>query len=192
MGFGIKLKQIGKQKFKTLKRFAEAWEIHEPTLQKYINEEQEPGRAKLAKLIPLGFDLNYLLDDNATLNGQSTLREKSFGYHPNTMESLQSLCDDVSNFYFSITSHHDFENLVKRNSDVVLMLRWVERICETSLNMIRNSVESGDDSFININDKKMLEEVISNYKNLLSRLKNTNTEIELSVDYRKSGSETAG
>jgi hypothetical protein len=192
MGFGKKLKQLGKQKFGTLKRFAEAWEIHEPSLQKYINEEQEPGRAKLAKLIPLGFDLNYLLDDNATLNGHSTLREKSIDYHANTIESLHSLCIKMEELYYILTSYHDFENPTKHNKELVLLLRWMERICETSLEMIRNSIESEDDSFININDKKMLEEVISQHKNLLSRLKNTNTEIELSINYKRSGSETAG
>ncbi len=191
MGFGLKLRQLGKLYFGTLKRFAEAWEVHESTLQKYINEEQEPGRTKLAKLIPLGFDLNYLLDDTAALNGQTFLKEKKYGYETDILTSIHGLCNEMERVYSLIITQSNFENVVKENYDLVLLLRFMERTCEVSMRALNKSVEDGNNSFIKIDDKKMLQDVIAKHKKLLTELKRTNSEIELSSNYEMGASGSA-
>ncbi len=64
MSFGNKLKYYAKQYFGSIKKFAEALEIPETSLHRYINGSVEPGRSFFQKLQDLGCDINWLLSDD--------------------------------------------------------------------------------------------------------------------------------
>ncbi len=64
MTLGQKIRQFGEKNFNTVKDFADAMDMQAPSLQKYLNDEREPGSPVLRRLRKLGCDLNWLFDNN--------------------------------------------------------------------------------------------------------------------------------
>lgn len=63
MGFGAKIKEFGKNKFKTITKFSQIIEVDRQSLYRYFNDEVTPGADFLKKLIDLGCDPFWLFTD---------------------------------------------------------------------------------------------------------------------------------
>ena len=66
--FGEKIKYFGKKRFGTVKVLAESLKMSPQQLAAYTNESRKPGFDILANLQRLGCNLNWLLDDDKTID----------------------------------------------------------------------------------------------------------------------------
>lgn len=76
MLLGEKIRYFGDQKFGSIKKYAEALDMKPPSLQKYLNGDREPGTGILKKLLNLGCDINWLLEESP---GMVKDKRESFG-----------------------------------------------------------------------------------------------------------------
>jgi transcriptional regulator with XRE-family HTH domain len=63
MKIGDKIRYFGESKFGNVTSLAFAMGMKPPSLHKYMNGEREPGAGILKKLLILGCDMNWLLDE---------------------------------------------------------------------------------------------------------------------------------
>lgn len=61
MTTGERMRLFGETVYKSVKEFAEAVKMAPPNLQKYMNNDREPGSGVLRKLYALGCNINWLL-----------------------------------------------------------------------------------------------------------------------------------
>lgn len=76
MSIGEKLRYFGNEQFGNITKFANALGVKPPSLYAYLKNESVPGGELLQKLLILGCDINWLLDNNLGIdsyknNGQS-------------------------------------------------------------------------------------------------------------------------
>lgn len=88
--FGEKIRVFAKQKFGSLTALAANLEIDLPSLVRYTKGGAKPGVEFFAKMLTLGCDLNWLLDEQVRLN---TVSEPSPAY--NATNKLQQEVADL-------------------------------------------------------------------------------------------------
>lgn len=67
MKIGEKIRYFGETKFGNVTGLASAMDMKPPSLHKYMNGEREPGYGILKKLLILGCDINWLLDESFSM-----------------------------------------------------------------------------------------------------------------------------
>lgn len=81
MTTGQKLKVFAQDKFGSINLFAEAIGMKAPGLYDYFNDRSTPGGDLLKKLLKMGCDINWLLNDN---------EEPDVNSPPETVEALKA------------------------------------------------------------------------------------------------------
>jgi len=87
MLLGEKIRFFGDQKFGSIKKYAEALDMKPSSLQKYLNGDREPGTGILKKMLNLGCDINWLLDEDSSLVKEK--QEKYDGFDIKKAEDLK-------------------------------------------------------------------------------------------------------
>ena len=64
MKIGSKLRVFAENNFGSVSKLAELLGMKPPSFYKYLNDESVPGGEILAKLVKLGCDVNWLLEDD--------------------------------------------------------------------------------------------------------------------------------
>jgi|GEM_PF-2898745 len=64
---GERIRLFGETVYDSIKEYAQAIKMAPPNLQKYMNNEREPGSTVLRKLYGLGCNINWLLSGNGEM-----------------------------------------------------------------------------------------------------------------------------
>lgn len=67
MTSGQRMRLFGESVYSSIKEFAQAVKMAPPNLQKYMNDEREPGSGILRRLYDIGCNINWLLTGNGNM-----------------------------------------------------------------------------------------------------------------------------